>query len=122
MNFRKELLKTAGQTIVEIVNAGGRVIAGTDAPIVPYGLSLHTELDSYVRYGLSPFQALQAATWIPAQALGIDQDLGTLETGKLADMIIVEGNPLKNIQDARKVRQVIKNGEVFNLDDLLNTN
>ena len=122
MNFRKELLKTAGQTIVKIVNAGGRVIAGTDAPIVPYGLSLHAELDSYVRYGLSPFQALQAATWIPAQALGIDQDLGTLKTGKLADMIIVEGNPLRNIQDARKIRQVIKNGEVFDLDDLLNTN
>jgi len=125
VHFREELLKNAGQTIVKIVNAGGRVIAGTDAPYgdsLPYGLSLHAELDSYVRYGLSPFQALQAATWIPAQALGIDQDLGTLETGKLADMVIVEGNPLRNIQDARKVRQVIKNGEVFDLDDLINKN
>ena len=117
--FREELLKAGAQTIVNMISAGGRIVAGTDAPIIPYGLSLHSEVESYVHYGLSPFQALQAATWEAAQALGLGQDLGTIESGKLADMVIVDGNPLLDIRDARRVRRVLKNGEVFDLAGLM---
>src|SRR4029450_6003068 len=85
LSARAEALAPLGRTVRAVVQAGGRVVAGTDAPIVPYGLSLHTELQHYVDGGLTPFQALQTATVVPAEALGSGADLGAIEPGKLAD-------------------------------------
>jgi imidazolonepropionase-like amidohydrolase len=67
------------------------VIAGTDSPIIPYGLSLLMEIEHYVRGGLSPAEALRTATAVPADAMGLGADLGTIERGKLADLVIVDG-------------------------------
>jgi imidazolonepropionase-like amidohydrolase len=64
-------------------------------------------------------QALKTATVNTAALLNAQSDLGTIEPGKLADMVIVEGNPLTNIRDTAKVRTVIKNGEVLTLEQLL---
>ncbi len=108
-----------GETVRRVIEAGGRVIAGTDSPIIPPGISLHTELEHFVDAGLSPFQALQSATIEAAAWLGVEQELGSVEAGKLADLVIVDGDPLQNIRDARRVRIVIKNGVVYRLDDLL---
>ena len=69
--------------------------------------------------GLSPFEALQSATVHAAEALGVADDLGSIEAGKLADLVVVEGNPLQNIHDARAVRVVIANGKVYELENLL---
>src|SRR5262249_16321413 len=66
-------------TLKTIASQGGRIIAGTDAPIDPYGLGLHVELEAYVHAGLTPFQALQTATINGAQALGIEDQVGTIE-------------------------------------------
>ena len=107
------------QTIHEIVRAGGHLTAGTDSPFIPYGTSLHVEMQLFVEGGLSPYQALQAATIKAAETVGVADDLGSLEPGKLADMVIVEGDPLANIQDAWNVTQVMKNGISYGIDELL---
>jgi Tol biopolymer transport system component/imidazolonepropionase-like amidohydrolase len=107
------------RTVYQVVRGGGRVIAGTDAPINPYGLSLLMELENYASGGLAPAEVLRTATTVPAEALGAGADLGTLEPGKLADLVIIDGNPLANIKDLRRVTRVIKDGRVFELEDLL---
>lgn len=115
-------MKALGQTILAISRSGGRILAGTDSPIIPYGISLHTELEHFVDSGLSPFQALQSATIVSAEALGAGRDLGSIEAGKLADMVIIDGDPLADIRNTRKVRWVVKDGEVFDLATLLGGN
>lgn len=116
-----ERLKELQKSILEIHKAGGIITAGTDCPLpFPYGVSYHAELWLYVEAGLSPFETLQTATINAARAIGVDQDLGTIESGKLADMIIVEGDPLARIQDAMKIDMVIKNGITYTVSELLN--
>ena len=100
-------------------SGGGRVIAGTDSPINPYGLTLLMELEHYVRGGLSPAEAIRTATAVPAEAMGLGADLGTIERGKLADLSIVDGNPLTNISDIRRTRQVMKDGVLYDIETLL---
>jgi imidazolonepropionase-like amidohydrolase len=102
-----------------IVAAGGTIVAGTDAPIVPYGLSLHVELEEYVRAGMTPFQALQAATVNAARALGLSDELGTIEPGKRADLAFIGGDPLQDIRNTRDVRRVMKSGRVYTLNELV---
>ena len=105
-------------TVLAVTRAGGRIIAGTDSPMMPFAVSLHTELEHYVDGGLTPFEVLRTAT-VNAEALGSRDDLGTLEPGRLADMVIVEGDPLTDITNTRRVRAVTKNGSLFELDSLL---
>lgn len=106
--------------VADVQRKGGFVVAGTDAPILPQGFGLHIELENYQDAGLTPFEVLQTATINNAIALNAEGDLGSIEVGKLADLVIVEGNPLEDIRNARKTRVVIKNGEVFSLGDLMN--
>jgi Tol biopolymer transport system component len=106
-------------TIAALHRAGVRIVAGVDSPLVPYGLSLHGELEEYVTAGLSPFEALQTATVNTARLLNAEADLGTIQVGKLADLIVVDGDPLTEIKAARRVRTVIKNGEIYELSALV---
>jgi imidazolonepropionase-like amidohydrolase len=76
-------------------------------------------LQDYVAAGLTPFEALKTATINTATLVGAGADLGTLEVGKLADLVVVDGNPLVNIADTPRVRTVIKNGDVFTVEQLL---
>jgi Tol biopolymer transport system component/imidazolonepropionase-like amidohydrolase len=107
------------RTVLALHKAGARIIAGVDSPLTPYATALHIELQDYVAAGLSPFDALKTATINTATLLGAAADLGTLEPGKLADLVIVDGNPLVTIADTRRVRAVVKNGELFTIDRLL---
>jgi len=102
-----------------VAAGGGRIVAGTDAPIVPYGLGLHFELESYAHAGMTPFQALQTATLNAAQALGLGDELGTVQPGKVADLAFVAGDPLIDIRAARDVKRVMKGGRVYTVADLL---
>jgi Tol biopolymer transport system component/imidazolonepropionase-like amidohydrolase len=100
------------ETLMKYHRTGVRILAGTDSPIVPYGISLHLELELYVRAGMTPFEALQTATINVARALHVERDLGTIEPGKLADLTIVEGNPLDDIRATRNVKFVVVGGVV----------
>jgi ribosome-associated protein YbcJ (S4-like RNA binding protein) len=116
--FRRVISRSA-KTLTDLLRAGVPIIAGVDAPLVPNGAALHTEMAGYVEAGFTPFQALQTATVNTAALLNVQKDLGTIEPGKLADLVIVEGNPLVNIRDTMRVRKVIRDGEVIALEDLL---
>jgi hypothetical protein len=100
--------------VMDVMKAGGKIVAGTDSP---HALSLHGELQSYVLAGMTPYEALKAATVNSAEALDIDG--GSIEPGKLADIAIVEGNPLEDIANAHKVKRVIANGKLFEMDYLV---
>ena len=113
------LLRPYEASLRTIAGAGGRIIAGTDSPIVPYGLGLHVELESYVHAGFTPFQALQTATLNAAQALGLANDLGTIEPGKLADLTFLGSDPLEDIRNTRDVRRTMKGGRVYTVADLV---
>jgi len=114
-----EVLRPMGDLVRRVVTGGGIVIAGTDSPIVPYALAYHTELELFAQAGLTPFEVLQTATTRAADALGEGANLGSIEAGKLADLVIVTDDPLVDIRNARKVRTVIKNGEIHTLESLL---
>ena len=113
------MLAPARETIKRVVRGGGIVIAGTDSPINPYALAYHTELEHFIDSGLTPYEVMQTATLRAAEALGEGANLGSIEAGKLADLVIVSGDPLADIRNARRVRTVIKNGEVHTLESLL---
>jgi hypothetical protein len=104
----------SGKMVMDVMRAGGLVVAGTDTP---NGINLHGEIMAYTMAGMTPYEALKAATVNPAQALGLDA--GTIERGKLADIVIVEGNPLDDVAHAHKVKRVIANGRVYDFGDLL---
>jgi imidazolonepropionase-like amidohydrolase len=95
--------------------AGVHIMAGTDAPLrnSPPGFGLHEELALLVRAGLSPHAALVAATLEPARFLGMQDSLGVVETGKLADLVLLNANPLDDIRNTRRISVVIANGRLY---------
>lgn len=99
-------------TVKAVIDNKGMIIGGTDSPLDLPSTSLHLNLISQVKYGMQPWQALQTVTSGAAHAAALDKDLGTIAPGKLADMILVDGNPLANIKDITKVQCVMKNGRI----------
>ena len=101
--------------------AGVPFLAGTDTAagvhVFP-GFSLHQELALFVRAGLTPMQALQTATLNPARFMGRLADLGTVEKGKLADLVLLDANPLDDIGNTRRIRAVVLAGRYFDRAEL----
>ncbi len=104
-NAAKEQIKRASEIGVPIM-AGSDV---TDSYIFP-GFSLHDELEDLTKSGLSNLKALQSATTIPAKFVGKEKDFGTIEIGKMADLVILDKNPLENITNSKTIHGVIING------------
>jgi len=100
------------ETLKRVVDGGGRIMAGTDSPFIPHGDALHTELKLYVEAGLTPAKALRTATSESAQIIGVGDQLGKIAPGYIADIIIIDGDPLANISDSRNVNTVIQMGKV----------
>ena len=104
----------------EMQRAGVGLLAGTDPPargVFP-GFSLHDELALLVRAGLTPMEALQAATRNPAKFLGKLDSLGTIEKGKIADLVLLEANPLEDIHNTRRVAAVVLGGKFISQPEL----
>ena len=87
------------------------IVAGTDEGIP--GHSLHREIELYVEAGLNPRAALQAATIVPARVMKLDDELGTVERGKRADLAVLDANPLDAIRNIRTVRWTIADGKMY---------
>jgi imidazolonepropionase-like amidohydrolase len=94
------------------VEAGGRIVAGSDSGYMP-GLAMHFEMQSMVDAGVPPMKAILSATEWSAELLGKQKDLGSIEAGKIADIAVVDGNPLSDITASQKVSLVIKDGQVL---------
>ncbi len=97
---------------------GVNVLIGTDAP-AKRGTQLHAEMESFVQAGFTPLEVLETCTRTAAEALGVAQDLGSLEAGKLADMVILDADPLENIGNTRTIWRVVKGGWVFDPEELM---
>ncbi|MGB2589228.1 MAG: amidohydrolase family protein [Candidatus Acidiferrum sp.] len=122
--IREEIIRRSLAIVGKMQQAGVRIMAGTDlpAPNVFPGSSLHEDLAYLVEAGLTPMQALQAATRNPAEFLGKLQSEGTIEAGKSADLVLLDANPLDDIHNTQKIRAVILRGRLLDrpaLDALL---
>jgi imidazolonepropionase-like amidohydrolase/uncharacterized protein YbjT (DUF2867 family) len=108
------------EMVKRLQDSGVPVMAGTDAPIgfLTPGYALHEELRLLTEAGLTPMQALTAATLHPAQFMGLDDKLGTVEAGKWADLVLLTADPRDDIANARAIDTVIKGGTVYPRDDL----
>ena len=123
-----DLGKKVYQRELELVGAmsraGVELLAGTDLPN-PFcfpGFSLHDELGLLVEAGLTPMEALRAATYNPAKFLGVMDSLGTIETGKIADLVLLDANPIEDITNSRKIAAVVVDGKCYlkpALDEML---
>ncbi len=98
-----------------LFRAGVGVMAGTDAPLrnSPPGFGLHEELIYFTRAGLTPFEALRSATLEPARFLGMLDSLGTIEAGKVADLVLLTANPLADIRNSSRSEVVMASGRLF---------
>jgi len=103
-------------------HAGVKILAGTDGPgigsLLP-GFGLHRELELLVASGLSPLEALRAATSTAAQALGKEDQLGTIAPGRLADMVVLDADPLEEVRNLQKIRLVVARGKAYAPEALL---
>jgi imidazolonepropionase-like amidohydrolase len=122
--LRSRLMQASLRIVGKMNAAGVAIMAGTDttAPYVFPGSSLHEELALLVQAGLTPMQALQAATKRPAEFLGRLQTQGTMQQGKVADLLLLDANPLEDIHNTEKIRAIILRGKLLDrnsLDELL---
>jgi Tol biopolymer transport system component/imidazolonepropionase-like amidohydrolase len=100
----------------DVMHAGGRVCLGGHGQM--QGLGPHWEMWAFVQGGMTPLEAIRVATRYPAETLGLDRDLGSLEPGKLADFVVLDANPLDKIENSETVSLVVKNGRAYRPDDL----
>jgi imidazolonepropionase-like amidohydrolase len=118
---RRRFVEKELEVVGAMRRAGVPFLAGTDTAAGVYvfpGFSLHDELQNFVRAGFTPLEALQTATLRPAQFLGMDDRLGRVAEGALADLVLLDGNPLDDLVSTRKIRAVVANGRFFSRADL----
>lgn len=118
---RRRFVQKELEMTLAMHRAGVKFMAGTDtaaAVAVLPGSSLHTELEYFVEAGLTPQEALRTATLAPAEFLGRQNEMGTVEKNKIADLVLLDANPLLDIKNTRKINAVILNGRMLTRADL----
>jgi Tol biopolymer transport system component/imidazolonepropionase-like amidohydrolase len=95
----------------DIVKAGGHIGVGSHGQL--NGLGYHWEMWSIAKGGMSPFDVLRCATIFGAEGIGLQKDVGSIEVGKMADLVILDGNPLQDIRNTNTIRYVMKNGRLY---------
>jgi hypothetical protein len=111
----RAMLAKRMRQVADMHHAGVEILTGTDAPLrnSPPGFGLHEEMLMLVRGGLSPFEALRAATLAPARYLRATDSLGTVQAGKLADLVLLDANPLSDINNTKRIAAVVFNGRLI---------
>jgi imidazolonepropionase-like amidohydrolase/Tol biopolymer transport system component len=112
----EHIFERHAEFVKDLVEAGGRAAVGAHGQL--QGLGYHWELWTMQAGGMDPHDALRTATILGADAIGFANDLGSLEPGKLADIVILDGDPLTNFRDTNTVRYVMKNGRLYDGDTL----
>ena len=109
---RMRWVQVRDRLVKAIADSGGKIMAGSDTPewFFGYGWTLHREMESLVAAGLSPYQALAAATRNPAEFLQASKEWGTIETGKRADLVLLTANPLEDIRNSSSIEAVVIGG------------
>jgi imidazolonepropionase-like amidohydrolase len=118
---RKRFVAKELEVVATLHQAGVPFLAGTDTVPGVYifpGFSLHDELGLLVKAGFTPLEALRSATLLPAEYLSLSDRLGRVKEGFLADLLLLDANPLEDIGNTRRIRAVVANGRFFSRDDL----
>jgi imidazolonepropionase-like amidohydrolase len=106
-----ERMATNLKVVGALYRAGVTIVPGSDTGLLGYGLD--RELELYVQAGMTPMAAIQSATIVPARVMKMDGESGSIEVGKRADMVLVDGNPLEKISDIRRVVSVVTDGRMY---------
>ena len=111
--FAKDL-----EIVGQMKKDGVPILAGTDGPYAQGGEALHNELQLLVEAGLTPLQAIQAASRDAARAMGVANEVGIIEVGKTADLVLLDADPLGNISNTTKIEAVVLRGRLFSREEL----
>ncbi|MBI4408390.1 MAG: amidohydrolase family protein, partial [Gemmatimonadetes bacterium] len=114
--FRRDL-----ENVRRLNEAAVRVVTGTDSPPPWEEFGVHLEMELFVKAGLSPIAAIRAATLDAARCLGVEHELGSVEGGKLADLVVVDGDPATRIQDARRIAWIVLGGHLLTRQQILDS-
>ncbi len=121
LSTRRKFVDKSLEVVSAMHRGGVPFLAGTDTAAGVYvfpGFSLHQELEIFAMAGFTPREALETATTHPAKFLGMEDRLGAVERGKLADLILLDANPLEDVRNTRKISAVVANGRFFSREDL----
>ena len=107
--------------VAELHRLGVPIVLGTDVgnPMVFAGFSAHEELANLVKGGLSPLEAIQAASFNAARMLGLEEEFGSVAVGRRADLLVLDADPLVDIRNSRKIRAVVARGRIVDREVLI---